>query len=93
MARLSLSSLTLLTLPWSTFSFTRSFFSSNLQRNSCAAPLNDINDRIADQLGVPDVYSDNEWHPRDPASTTPQLLAAMWHQITQAGGMAKGVSD
>ena len=83
----------LLILPWSTVSFTRSFYSSNPQRHSIVSPLSDINNRIADQLGVPEVYSDNEWHPRDPASTTPQLLAAMWHQITQAGGMAKGVSS
>jgi hypothetical protein len=87
-----LPSFVLLILPWSTFSFTRSCYSSNLHRNSIFFPLHDINNRIADQFGVPEVYSDNEWHPRDPASTTPQLLAAMWHQITQAGGMAKGVS-
>jgi hypothetical protein len=53
--------------------------------------LRDINDRMAEQMGVPEVHSDNEWHPRDPAQTTPQLLAALWHQITQAGSMSKGV--
>lgn len=53
--------------------------------------LHDINDRMAEQMGVPEVHSDNEWHPRDPAKTTPQLLAALWHQITQAGSMSKGV--
>lgn len=34
---------------------------------------------------------EEEWHPRDPAHTTPQLLAGLWHQIAQAGSMTKGV--
>lgn len=36
--------------------------------------------------------SDDEWHPRDPAFTTPQLLSGVWHQIAQAGTLSKGVS-
>lgn len=35
-------------------------------------------------------FSDEEWHPRDPASTTPQLLAGLWHQISHAGSLTKG---
>ena len=46
---------------------------------------------MAEVFGVPEVHSDDEWHPRDPAKTTPQLLSGLWHQITQAGSMAKGV--
>lgn len=38
-----------------------------------------------------DVHSDDEWHPRDPAFTTPQLLVGIWQQIAQATSMAKGV--
>jgi hypothetical protein len=33
---------------------------------------------------------EEEWHPRDPAHTTPQLLAGIWHQISEASGMPKG---
>jgi hypothetical protein len=36
--------------------------------------------------------TDDEWHPHDPADTIPQLLAALWNQIAQAGGMVQGVS-
>ncbi len=32
-----------------------------------------------------------EWHPHDPAYTTPQLLAGIWFQIAQAKTMVKGV--
>ncbi|GAX13046.1 hypothetical protein FisN_2Hh528 [Fistulifera solaris] len=39
-----------------------------------------------------DVHSDDEWHPRDPAFTTPQLLVGIWQQIAQATSMAKGES-
>jgi hypothetical protein len=35
--------------------------------------------------------TDDEWHPRDPAHTTPQLLAGVWHQIAQVGSLVKGV--
>jgi len=35
---------------------------------------------------------EEEWHPRDPAETTPQLLSGLWFQIAQAGGMSKGES-
>lgn len=45
------------------------------------------------QASMPaDVHSDDEWHPRDPAFTTPQLLVGIWQQIAQATSMAKGVS-
>jgi len=33
----------------------------------------------------------DEWHPHDPAESTPQLLAGLWHQIAQANTMIKGV--
>lgn len=39
-----------------------------------------------------DEEEEEEWHPRDPAHTTPQLLAALWHQIAHAGSLVKGVS-
>ena len=33
-----------------------------------------------------------EWHPRDPASTTPQLLSSLWLQIAQGcKNLSKGV--
>ena len=45
----------------------------------------------SDSSGDEGVYSDEEWHPRDPAFTTPQLLAGLWHQIAQSGTMSRGV--
>lgn len=37
--------------------------------------------------------TDNEdFHPEDPASTTPQLLKGIWDQIAQALSMERGVS-
>ena len=35
-------------------------------------------------------HTDDEWHPRDPAHTTPQLLAGIWYQIAQGATMSKG---
>ena len=36
--------------------------------------------------------NDEEWYPRDPASTTPQLLSALWLQIAQGcKDLSKGV--
>jgi hypothetical protein len=37
-------------------------------------------------------YTDDEWHPHDPAETTPQLLASIWDQIANGLSMVKGVS-
>jgi hypothetical protein len=37
-------------------------------------------------------YTDDEWHPHDPAETTPQLLASIWCQISNGISMVKGVS-
>jgi hypothetical protein len=37
-------------------------------------------------------YTDDEWHPHDPAETTPQLLASIWCQISHGTTMVKGVS-
>lgn len=45
---------------------------------------------VANQLGVPEVQEDDEWHPRDPAYTTPQLLSGIWHMIAQGSSMVKG---
>ena len=36
-------------------------------------------------------YTDDEWHPNDPAYTTPQLLVGIWEQISMAKTMTKGV--
>ena len=36
-------------------------------------------------------HSDDEWHPHDPAWTTPQLLEGLWSQIAQAKTMIRGV--
>jgi hypothetical protein len=33
----------------------------------------------------------DEWHPHDPAWTTPQLLEGIWSQIAQAKNMVRGV--
>ena len=35
--------------------------------------------------------ANNEWHPHDPAKTTPQLLSSVWGQIARAKTMSKGV--
>ena len=36
---------------------------------------------------------DEEWHPRDPAKTTPQLLSSLWLQVAQGcKSLSKGVS-
>lgn len=36
---------------------------------------------------------EEEWHPRDPAKTTPQLLSSLWSQIAQGcKNLSKGVS-
>jgi hypothetical protein len=37
-------------------------------------------------------YTDDEWHPHDPAETTPQLLSSIWAQISNGITMVKGVS-
>jgi hypothetical protein len=37
-------------------------------------------------------FTDDEWHPHDPAETTPQLLAGIWLQIAHGTTMVKGVS-
>jgi hypothetical protein len=37
-------------------------------------------------------YTDDEWHPHDPAETTPQLLSSIWCQISNGISMVKGVS-
>jgi hypothetical protein len=58
-----------------------------------SSSLFDLNDRLAEQMGVPEVHSDSEWHPRDPANTVPQLMSSIWHQINHAGNMKKGVRD
>ena len=49
--------------------------------------------RVLSSAKKDEVESDDEWHPRDPASTTPQLLAGLWHQIAQSGTMTRGVGD
>jgi hypothetical protein len=38
-------------------------------------------------------YEDGEWHPMDPAYTTPQFLSALWHLIARGNQMVKGVRD
>ncbi|EEC48347.1 predicted protein [Phaeodactylum tricornutum CCAP 1055/1] len=38
-------------------------------------------------------FTDDEWHPHDPAFTTPQLLAGVWDQIAHAGTMSKGETN
>jgi hypothetical protein len=37
-------------------------------------------------------FTDEEWHPNDPAYTTPQLLVGIWDQIAMAKTLTKGVS-
>jgi len=38
-------------------------------------------------------HQDDEWHPHDPAWSTPQLLKGIWSQIAQAKDMVRGVSS
>ena len=40
---------------------------------------------------LPPSSSDDEWHPNDPAWTTPQLLEGIWGQIAQAKNMVRNV--
>lgn len=40
---------------------------------------------------VSNAHTDDEWHPHDPAHTTPQLLEGLWFQIAQGKDMVKGV--
>lgn len=37
-------------------------------------------------------YTDDEWHPHDPAYTTSQLLVGIWDQIAMAKTMTRNVS-
>lgn len=37
-------------------------------------------------------YTDDEWHPHDPAHSTPQLLAGLWTQIANGLTLVKGES-
>ena len=39
----------------------------------------------------PSVEEEEEWHPHDPAWTTPQLLEGIWSQIAQAKNMVRNV--
>jgi hypothetical protein len=39
-------------------------------------------------------HSDTEWHPHDPAETTPQLLSSLWNQIaTSIDTLEQGETD
>ena len=38
-------------------------------------------------------HDEDDWHPEDPACTTPQFLCALWHMIAQGSNMVKGVCD
>ena len=41
----------------------------------------------------PQAENDEEdWHPEDPARTTPQFLCALWQMIARGSNMVKGVS-
>lgn len=51
-----------------------------------------LQESVQDDKPNTNVHTDDEWHPRDPAFTTPQLLLGIWQQIAQATTMAKGVS-
>jgi hypothetical protein len=47
--------------------------------------------RLHSQLSPDSFYSDDEWHPNDPAYTTPQLLVGIWDQIAMAKTLTKDV--
>ena len=38
-------------------------------------------------------HHEEDWHPEDPARTTPQFLCALWHMIAQGSNMVKGVGN
>jgi hypothetical protein len=42
------------------------------------------------QSSPSDDNDDDEWHPHDPAETTPQLLAALWFMIAHGNSLVKG---
>lgn len=48
--------------------------------------------RLHSQLDPGSFVTDGEWHPNDPAYTTPQLLVGIWDQIAMAKTMSKDVS-
>lgn len=48
------------------------------------------NEEVKDGLGFD--QDDDEWHPSDPASTTPELLSSLWGLIAQGSTMQRGVS-
>jgi hypothetical protein len=41
----------------------------------------------------PSIDTEEEWHPHDPAWTTPQLLEGIWSQIAQAKNMVRNVRN
>lgn len=43
--------------------------------------------------GRDETNQDDEWHPHDAASTTPQLLSGIWFMISQGNSMVKGESS
>lgn len=72
---------------YSTISSTRTTSSASLTSRSATTK----NDGTTSTPSKKD--EDEEWHPRDPASTTPQLLKAIWLQIAAGCKLSKGDSN
>jgi hypothetical protein len=75
-----------------------SFLSRNTsfrRRSSTPLPIADNNkdwNVAAAKAKNEDREEEEEWHPRDPALTIPQLLEGIWFQISQGKNMVKGDS-
>ena len=82
--------LVLVTTTTTLFSSVQSFTvpSPDLRRHSTTVG----NGRISLFVKDDDDDDDDEFHPNDPAHTTPQLMAAIWDQIKHGATMEKGVS-
>lgn len=72
-----------------TFSETSSSFTVN-RRNDRNIQHSPLLHSISSPSSPKDVTT-QEWFPADPASTTPQLLSAVWLMISRACDMSRGV--
>jgi hypothetical protein len=72
------------------------FLSRNTSlRRRGSTPLSIANNddwNAAAATNAKDSEEEEEWHPRDPAFTIPQLLEGIWFQISQGKNMVKGDS-
>ena len=89
--------LVLLAATTSVTSFThpaRPFISTPLaQRNGLICSATVQGDALTEEEGGAPSKGDNDLHPSDDASTTPQFLAGLWQLIARGNHMVRGVSS